>query len=178
MRFPPVPRLEYCAMSFALRESRHPVLPKSLFSARWWPVADEFQGSKVRLSTGSAAFMGFGGFGGVLGDDGLPTVVGAAAGGWTASWKFLLLLLLLLLVLVMRLPESVCADGGSVMTREAGEAGQEIRNGKRKQLGPFEEMAMQRVAGVPTGMVDRMAWVCGSRNGPRFIEFACAVALR
>jgi hypothetical protein len=34
---------------------RHEVLPPSLFSARWWPVAEELKGSKMARE-GFAAF--------------------------------------------------------------------------------------------------------------------------
>jgi hypothetical protein len=43
-------------------ESRHEVLPQSLFSARWWPVAEELNGSKIArdgLAALAAGLLGF-----------------------------------------------------------------------------------------------------------------------
>lgn len=40
-----------------LRESRQAVLPLRMLSARWWPVAEELEGSKI-LRVGFAALGG------------------------------------------------------------------------------------------------------------------------
>jgi hypothetical protein len=54
-RFPPPTPDTNCSRSFSDLESRHDVLPPSLFSARWCPVAEELNGSKIAL-VGFAAF--------------------------------------------------------------------------------------------------------------------------
>lgn len=54
-RFPPPGPEANCSRSFIDRESRHDVLPPSLFSALWWPVALLLNGSKMDFE-GLAAF--------------------------------------------------------------------------------------------------------------------------
>lgn len=62
---PPAPETN-CSLNFNDRESRHDMLPPSLFSARWWPVAEELKGSNI-------AFDGFAAFGAEVGafDEGM-----------------------------------------------------------------------------------------------------------
>src|SRR5262249_43923175 len=48
--------------SFRVRDCRQDVEPARLLSARWWPVEDEFQGSKIwrvgRAAGGRAEWLG------------------------------------------------------------------------------------------------------------------------
>lgn len=44
--------------SFKVREARQDVEPERRFSARWWPVEDEFQGSNILRVGGGAGEMG------------------------------------------------------------------------------------------------------------------------
>lgn len=64
---PPWPAVN-CSRSFIDRESRHDVLPPSLFSARWWPVEEEFQASKMLRVGFAATGVGVGILGTCLGD--------------------------------------------------------------------------------------------------------------
>lgn len=44
-----------------MREARHEVEPARRLSARWWPVEEEFQGSKVfRVGEGAGGMGGWG----------------------------------------------------------------------------------------------------------------------
>ena len=44
--------------NLTVREARQDVEPARRFSARWWPVEDEFQGSNVLRDGGGAGGMG------------------------------------------------------------------------------------------------------------------------
>jgi hypothetical protein len=46
-RFPPPDPETNCWRNLRNRESRQDVLPPRRFSARWWPVAEELNGSKI-----------------------------------------------------------------------------------------------------------------------------------
>lgn len=62
-------------MSFLVRECRHPV--PGCVSARWWPVADEFQGSQGRVA--EIRDRGLGGDMSLFSPDGVHLPLGLAA---------------------------------------------------------------------------------------------------